>query len=122
MAARNLKRVSSCRKASPTTWLCSPLGTARRSSSRRSSSSVKFACLIAGRTRVTSYVLCIHLQSDIAVADRSTELAEALTARAIADDREQALAAAGEDLDIKPIDLDRLVGKIEGLLGGKANA
>jgi hypothetical protein len=75
-ALRNLKRVSSCRKASPTTPLCSPFGTARRSSSSRSSGSMKFACLMVGRTRVTSSVLYELLQSDISGTDRSNEDAE----------------------------------------------
>jgi two-component system cell cycle response regulator DivK len=46
----------------------------------------------------------------------------ALTAHAMAGDREQALAAGCDDFDIKPIELDRLLGKIEALLGGKAKA
>jgi hypothetical protein len=74
-ALRNLKRVSSWRKASPTTRLCSPLGTARRSSSSRSSGSMKFACLMAGRTRVTSCVLYEDLRSDIVGANPPSEVA-----------------------------------------------
>ena len=41
----------------------------------------------------------------------------ALSAHSMANDREEALAAGCEDFDSKPVDLPRLLGKMQALLG-----
>ena len=44
----------------------------------------------------------------------------ALSAHSMANDREEALAAGCEDFDSKPVDLPRLLAKMQALLGPKA--
>jgi len=43
----------------------------------------------------------------------------ALTAHAMAQDKEKAMAAGCDDFDTKPVDIQRLMGKIQALLNGR---
>ena len=45
----------------------------------------------------------------------------ALTAHALVEDKDKAIAAGCDDFDTKPVDIQRLVGKIEALLNGRAD-
>ena len=45
----------------------------------------------------------------------------ALTAHAMAEDKDKAKAAGCDDFDTKPVDIQRLVGKIKALLNGNAS-
>jgi CheY-like chemotaxis protein len=44
----------------------------------------------------------------------------ALTAHAMAQDKEKAMAAGCDDFDTKPVDIQRLLGKIQALLDGRS--
>jgi len=44
----------------------------------------------------------------------------ALTAHAMVEDKDKAIAAGCDDFDTKPVDIQRLVDKIQALLGARA--
>jgi len=46
----------------------------------------------------------------------------ALTAHAMEQDREKAMGAGCDDFDTKPVDIQRLLGKIQNLIGGSGPA
>jgi CheY-like chemotaxis protein len=46
----------------------------------------------------------------------------ALTAHAMAGDRERALACGCDEFEVKPVEFDRLIGKIETLLDGRGRS
>ena len=46
----------------------------------------------------------------------------ALTAHAMEQDREKAMGAGCDDFDTKPVDIQRLLGKIQNLIGGNGPA
>jgi CheY-like chemotaxis protein len=56
-----------------------------------------------------------HIKADPATARIHVV---ALTAETTEDDREKCLAAGCDDFDTKPVDLERLIGKMEALLAG----
>ena len=58
----------------------------------------------------------VLMDMSLPVLDGWEATRELLTAHAMAGDRERALAAGCDDFDTKPIELERLLGKIQALL------